>query len=96
MKEDNKAVSEKSDVMKELSAEMQTAKDHANVEISRMITELNEVRMRLDSVVRKIGDTAGGEVLADGNSDSVDRMRLKLVDQLDRIREKLVERSRTL
>jgi hypothetical protein len=96
MKEDEKAGSDKSEVMKALSAEMSTGDDHANVEISRMITELNEVRMRLDSVVRKIGATAGGEVLVDGRAYTVDKMRLELVDQLDRIREKLVQRSRAL
>ncbi len=101
MKEDKAAVpdtSEKSDQMKALSAEMSTGggNEQASVEISRMITELNEVRMRLDSVVRKIGDTAGSDIFGDGQIESIDNLRLKLVDQLDRIREKLVVRSRAL
>jgi hypothetical protein len=98
MKEGKEAVSDKSELMKALSAEMSTGEvdDSASIEISRMIAELNEVRMRLDSVVRKIGDTAGADILGDGQNGSVDKLRLKLVDQLDRIREKLVERSRAM
>jgi hypothetical protein len=52
--------------------------------------------MRLDSVVRKIGETAGSDILGEGQVGSIDELRLKLVDQLARIREKLVERSRAL
>lgn len=108
MKQDREAVSGtlvKSDelddlkLMKALSAQMSTAAtdQRASIEISRMITELNEVRMRLDSVVRKIGDSAGSDILGDGqHNESIDKVRVKLVDQLDRIREKLVERSRAL
>ena len=70
--------------------------EQAAKELSCMISELNEVRMRLDSVVRKIGDTAA-EVLAEaGQVDNVTKVRLKMVDQLDRIREKLVLRARSL
>jgi hypothetical protein len=98
MKQDDEAVSRKSELMKALSAELSAAQadGRAGVEISRIITELNEVRMRLDSVVRKIGETAGSDILGDGQVGSIDEFRLKLVDQLDRIREKLVERSRAL
>lgn len=98
MKGDQEAVSDKSELMKTLSAANKPVDrdDQASIEISRMIAELNEVRMRLDSVVRKIGDREGADILGDGQGESVDRLRLKLVDQLDRIREKLVARSRAL
>ena len=98
MKQDHKAVSGKSELTKASSAELSAtpADARAGVEISRIITELNEVRMRLDSVVRKIGDTAGSDILGDGQVENIDKIRMKLVDQLDRIREKLVERSRAL
>lgn len=70
--------------------------DQAAMELSRMISELNEVRMRLDSVVRKIGDTAAEALTEAGQVESVNKLRLRMVDQLDRIREKLVLRARSL
>jgi len=101
MKEEGTAVSEKPEVMKTLSAQSKSRgdrgdEDQAAIEISRMIAELNEVRMRLDSVVRKIGDTGGADILSDAHGESVGTLRLRLVHQLDRIREKLVARSRAL
>jgi len=73
-----------------------TEDEQAAMELSRMISELNEVRMRLDSVVRKIGDTAAEALTEAGQVESVNKLRLRMVDQLDRIREKLVLRARSL
>jgi hypothetical protein len=76
--------------------------ERAAMELSSMISELNEVRMRLDSVVRKIGVSAAEALMEAGSTgpagptDSAIKFRLKMVDQLDRIREKLVLRARSL
>lgn len=81
----------------ESAAQELSEEEQASVELSRMITELNEVRMRLDSVVRKIGSTNSLEIdIAEEDAGSVDVLRNRIVDQVDRIREKLVLRARTL
>jgi hypothetical protein len=67
-------------------------KDRMTMELSRMISELNEVRMRLDSVVRKIAETSRMESGDDEAVESLERLRLALASQLDRIRYKLIAR----
>jgi hypothetical protein len=62
------------------------------MELSRMISELNEVRMRLDSVVRKLAETTRQESPDDDTVETLERLRLTLASQLDRIRNKLVAR----
>jgi len=62
------------------------------MELSRMISELNEVRMRLDAVVRKLADTTREETSDDDSVEMLERLRLTLASQLDRIRQKLVSR----
>ena len=62
------------------------------MELSRMISELNEVRMRLDAVVRKLADTTREEASDDDSVEMLERLRLTLASQLDRIRQKLVSR----
>jgi hypothetical protein len=62
------------------------------MELSRMISELNEVRMRLDAVVRKMADTTREETSDDDSVEMLERLRLTLASQLDRIRQKLVAR----
>jgi hypothetical protein len=62
------------------------------MELSRMISELNEVRMRLDTVVRKLAETTREESQDDETVEMLERLRLTLASQLDRIRQKLVAR----
>lgn len=62
------------------------------MELSRMISELNEVRMRLDAVVRKLAETTRQESPDDDTVETLERLRLTLASQLDRIRNKLVAR----
>ena len=64
--------------------------ERANQEISRMISDLNEVRMRLDSVVRKLADSQRGDGKDAGSAETVEAVRVALASQLDKIREKLV------
>ena len=67
-------------------------KQRLTMELSRMISELNEVRMRLDSVVRKLAETTREESSDDDTVEMLERLRLTLASQLDRIRYKLVAR----
>jgi hypothetical protein len=67
-------------------------KERVAMELSRMISELNEVRMRLDSVVRKLAETTRQEFPQDDTVETLERLRLTLASQLDRIRNKLVAR----
>jgi hypothetical protein len=67
-------------------------KERVTMELSRMISELNEVRMRLDSVVRKLADTTRQDSPDDDTVEVLERLRLTLASQLDRIRQKLVAR----
>ena len=67
-------------------------KERVAMELSRMISELNEVRMRLDSVVRKLAETTREESQDDDTVEMLERLRLTLASQLDRIRQKLVAR----
>ena len=67
-------------------------KERVAMELSRMISELNEVRMRLDAVVRKLADTTREETSDDDSVEMLERLRLTLASQLDRIRQKLVAR----
>jgi hypothetical protein len=67
-------------------------KERVTMELSRMISELNEVRMRLDSVVRKLADTTRQDSPDDDTVEMLERLRLTLASQLDRIRQKLVAR----
>jgi hypothetical protein len=66
--------------------------ERVTMELSRMIAELNEVRMRLDSVVRKLAETTRRESADDDTVETLERLRLTLASQLDRIRQKLVAR----
>jgi hypothetical protein len=70
-------------------------KEKESQEISRMIADLNEVRMRLDSVVRKLADTQREESDDPGAAETVEGFRVVLAGQLDRIREKLIARIPT-
>ena len=66
--------------------------DRESRELARMISELNEDRMRLDAVVRKLADSTR-TALGEGESvDHVEGLRISLATQLDRIRQKLVSR----
>jgi hypothetical protein len=67
-------------------------KERIAMELSRMISELNEVRMRLDAVVRKLAETTRQESPDDDTVETLERLRLTLASQLDRIRNKLVAR----
>ncbi len=67
-------------------------RERVAMELSRMISELNEVRMRLDAVVRKLADTTREETSDDESVEMLERLRLTLASQLDRIRQKLVAR----
>ena len=67
-------------------------KERVAMELSRMISELNEVRMRLDAVVRKLAETTRQESPDDDTVETLERLRLTLASQLDRIRNKLVAR----
>jgi hypothetical protein len=69
-----------------------TENERVTMELSRMIAELNEVRMRLDSVVRKLAETTRQEAPDDDTVEVLERLRLTLASQLDRIRQKLVAR----
>ena len=63
-------------------------------EVSIMLSDLNEVGMRLDAVVRRLGADGPG-VGADDPGEELARMqvlRVRLSSQLDRIREKLLAR----
>jgi hypothetical protein len=66
--------------------------ERVTMELSRMISELNEVRMRLDTVVRKLAETTREESQDDETVEMLERLRLTLASQLDRIRQKLVAR----
>lgn len=61
-------------------------------ELSSMISDLNEVRMRLDSVVRRLGQTDGDGDLEGAERARLEQLRVQLSGTLDRIREKLVTR----
>ena len=66
--------------------------DTVEADLSRMISELNEVRMRLDAIVRKLATSA---LDVDGSRETVDdveRLRMRLLGKLDRVREQLVTR----
>jgi hypothetical protein len=69
-----------------------TENERVTMELARMIAELNEVRMRLDSVVRKLAETTRQESPDDDTVEMLERLRLTLASQLDRIRQKLVAR----
>ena len=69
-----------------------TENERVAMELSRMISELNEVRMRLDTVVRKLAETTREESQDDDTVEMLERLRLTLASQLDRIRQKLVAR----
>lgn len=74
----------------------ESERDRLAMELSRMISELNEVRMRLDTVVRKLAESSRADLGADVNGEdgveTLERLRLALATQLDRIRYKLVAR----
>jgi hypothetical protein len=69
-----------------------TENERVTMELARMIAELNEVRMRLDSVVRKLAETTRQESPDNDTVEMLERLRLTLASQLDRIRQKLVAR----
>ena len=70
--------------------------ERLRTEFVLMLSDLNEVRMRLDAVVRRLGPSAlGPEHRREHPGDearSVERLRARLSSQLDRIREKLLAR----
>jgi hypothetical protein len=76
-------------------------KTELRTELSRMIADLNEVRMRLDAVVRKFAEPPSDPYVDQGSdgergraevSERVEELRVELARQLDRIRQKLVSR----
>lgn len=64
----------------------------ARAEIARTIAELNEVRMRLDAIVRKLLQSTGPTTNHRAAASDLEMLRLRLLGKLDRIREKLVVR----
>jgi hypothetical protein len=64
----------------------------AESELSRMISDLNEVRMRLDAIVRKLADSAVDVPECPETIAEVEQLRLRLLGKLDRVRESLVLR----
>lgn len=56
------------------------------------IAELNEVRMRVDAVIRRVAAASSPDSQATALSADIDALRLRLLGKLDRIREKLVDR----
>jgi hypothetical protein len=68
------------------------ADDTIQAELSRMISELNEVRMRLDAIVRKLATSALDVANSRDTVDDVERLRMRLLTKLDRVREQLVTR----
>ena len=63
----------------------------ARAQLTRMISELNEVQMRLDAIVRRLVESAGEAEDAD-TAAQMESMRLRLLGKLDRIRGRLVTR----
>ena len=74
------------------SAAPSNGQTQAEADLARMISELNEVRMRLDTIVRKLASSAVEVQDSRETVDDVERLRLRLVGKLDRIREELVTR----
>ena len=72
--------------------DLHEAQADATAELSRMIAELNEVRMRLDAIVRKLAQSAVELPTSAETVDDVERLRMRLVAKLDRIRDQLVTR----
>jgi hypothetical protein len=67
--------------------------ERLRTEFALMLSDLNEVRMRLDGVVRRLGPAAlGSEHSCTDEMRSVEQLRARLSGQLDRIREKLLAR----
>lgn len=70
--------------------------ERRRTEFVLMLSDLNEVRMRLDAVVRRLGPAALDPDHQSQNpgdeARSVERLRARLSSQLDRIREKLLAR----
>jgi hypothetical protein len=64
----------------------------AEADLSRMISELNEVRMRLDALVRKLTHSAIDVPDSQDTVEDVERLRMRLLGKLDRVRERLVTR----
>jgi len=79
-------------MLESVSEQEVSERERVTMELSRMIAELNEVRMRLDSVVRKLAETTRQESADDDTVETLERLRLTLASQLDRIRQKLVAR----
>ncbi len=66
-------------------------KEQIKGELSHMIADLNEVHMKLDSLLGKISISADQQP----GIDNVEGLRRTFDQQLDRIREKLSERLRS-
>jgi hypothetical protein len=81
--------------VRQSSTESSAAKEKETLAISRMISDLNEVRMRLDYVVRKLADTQRNDVEDPGGAETVEAFRVQLAGQFDSIREKLVAKIPT-
>jgi hypothetical protein len=64
----------------------------AQADLSRMISELNEVRMRLDAIVRRLASNAVEVPESSESVADVEQLRMRLLGKLDRIREQLVTR----
>ena len=67
-------------------------------ELAVMLSELNELRMRIDAVVRRLADGEADAAGTDQTSVSADELRsmqalrARLSSQVDRIREKVIAR----
>jgi len=61
-------------------------------ELSCMISDLNEVRMRLDAVIRRLASECGETPIDAQTRENAEDLRVQLAGQLDRIRQKLLAR----
>jgi type II secretory pathway component HofQ len=73
------------------AAREENAVTEVQAEFSRMISELNEVRMRLDAIVRKLAHSAFDAASCE-TTDEIEQLRMRLLSKLDRVREGLVRR----
>ena len=64
----------------------------ARAELTRTISELNEVQMRLDAIVRRLAESVGEVEGAGEAAAEMTALRLRLLGKLDRIRDELVVR----
>jgi len=69
-----------------------TERTEEQAALTGTIAELNEVRMRVDAVVRRVAEASSPDSQAAALAADIEALRLRLLGKLDRIREKLVDR----